>query len=334
MRRAAALAVLAALALAARGGWPQSGANPVVTSLMLFVGTAEGLFRSTDWSRTWRRVEGQPSGDRLSGLGPTRAVVLLTTEAWTAGDGVYVSGDFGDTWKRRGSTGSIRVLLPSRWPQSDPTVFAGTDKGLLRSRDGGFTFEPTALVDAAVHRLDWPGPALVVACDRGVLVSTDEGGHFSGPGEGLPPGAVRAIVLSSFFSADPVLFAGPETGGVFRSSNGGATWQASGLAGERVGDLVWLGPFLYAAGNEGFFRSQDAGATWTRLSASPGQPNRLLFPLAPAAGLEAFLATDRGLFHTTDAGEHWEAAGFAGQEVLTVATFPPPEVLLQKRPRR
>lgn len=330
----AACALVAAGLVAASGAPQQAGGGPVVTSLMLFAGTSEGLWRSGDWSRTWRRIEGLLSGDSLSGLGSARAVVLLATEAWTGGEGVYVSSDFGDTWKKRGGTSGVRVLLPSRWPQSDPTVFVGTDTGLLRSRDGGWTFAPTALADATVHRVEWPGPALVVACDRGVLVSTDEGRSFRGPGEGLPPGPVRALVLSSFFSADPVLFAGPASGGVFRSSDGGGTWQASGLSGQTVGDFVWLGPFLYAAADGGFFRSQDAGASWTRLSASPGRPSRLLFPLAPAAGLEAFLATDRGLFRTPDAGEHWEAAGFAGQEVLTVATFPAPEVLLQKRPRR
>jgi photosystem II stability/assembly factor-like uncharacterized protein len=142
------------------------------------------------------------------------------------------------------------------------------------------------------------------------------------------------MALSSFFSIDPVLFAAPDTGGVFRSSDGGATWAASGLADEFVGDLVWLGPFLYAAGERGFYRSQDAGASWSRLSASPGRPSRLMFPLAPAAGLEAFLATDRGLFRTVDAGEHWQPAGFAGQEVLEVATFPPPEPEPSKKPRR
>jgi hypothetical protein len=142
------------------------------------------------------------------------------------------------------------------------------------------------------------------------------------------------MVLSSFFAADPVIFAAPDSGGVYRSSDGGATWKSSGLVGETIGDFVWLGPFLYAAADGGFFRSQDAGASWTRLSASPGRPRRLLFPLAPAAGLEAFLATDQGLFRTRDAGEHWEPAGFAAQDVLTVATFPAPEVLLQKQPRR
>jgi len=101
-----------------------------------------------------------------------------------------------------------------------------------------------------------------------------------------------------------------------------------------VGDLVWLGPFLYAAGEHGFYRSQDAGANWTRLAASPGRPSRLMFPLAPAAGLEAFLATDRGLFRSMDAGEHWAPAGFPGQPVLTVATFPPPEPASGKKSKR
>jgi hypothetical protein len=332
-RRAVACG-LAALLVAAPGVSPQSGTGSIVTSLTLFAGTGEGLWRSTDWSSSWRRVEGRTTSVGLEGLGPARALVLLTTQVWVGGDGVYVSDDFGESWRQRASTRGIQVLLPSRYPGSDATVFAGTGSGLLRSRDGGRSFQATALADVAVHRAEWPGPALVVACDRGVVVSTDEGEHFQGPGAGLPPGPVRAIVLSSFFAADPVMFAAPDSGGVYRSSDGGATWKTSGLAGETVGDFVWLGPFLYAAAAGGFFRSQDAGASWTRLSASPGRPRRLLFPLAPAAGLEAFLATEQGLFRTRDAGEHWEAAGFAGQDVLAVATFPAPDSLLQTRPRR
>jgi photosystem II stability/assembly factor-like uncharacterized protein len=321
------------LLAAGAGQQPATTASePVVTTLTLFAGTNEGLYRSTDWSRTWKRVAPRPSGV-LDGLGAARSLVLLTTQVWAAGDGLYVSADFGESWQARARTRGVNVLLPSRWPASDPTVFAGTGFGLLRSRDGGFSFEATALSGAAIHRAEWPGPALVVACDRGVLVSLDEGRSFTGPGSGLPEGPTRAIVLSSFFAADPVLFAAPASGGLFRSSDGGASYTSSGLAGETIGDLVWLGPFLYAAGDTGFYRSQDTGATWTRLSASPGRPRRLLFPLAPAAGLEAFLATDKGLFRTPDAGEHWTPAGFEGQEVLAVATFPPPEPL-RDRPRR
>jgi photosystem II stability/assembly factor-like uncharacterized protein len=333
MRRGLLAVAGAVLLLSAAAASGQQGA--IVTSLTLFAGTAEGLWRSTDWAGSWQPVRGRTSGVRLDGIGSVRAIQAQATQVWLGGDGgLYVSDDFGETWAPLSLTRGIRQALPSLWPQADPTVFVGTGEGILRSRDGGRTFEPTALRGTAVHRLEWPGGALVVACDAGLLVSRDLGAHFEGPGRGLPGGPVRAMALSSFFSVDPVLFAAPESGGVFRSSDGGATWTTTGLPGERVGDLVWLGPFLYAAGESGFHRSQDAGATWTRLSASPGRPTRLMFPLAPAAGLEAFLATDRGLFRTADAGEHWAPAGFAGQEVLTVATFPPPEPAPTKKPRR
>jgi len=319
--------------LAAAPGSGQQGA--IVTSLTLFAGTEEGLWRSTDWAASWHRVEGRSSGVHLDGLGAARAIVPIASQVWLGGDGgLYVSEDFGETWASVSLTRGIRGLLLSRWPLADPTVFAGTAEGLLRSRDGGRTFGATALSGTAVHRLEWPGPALVVACDRGLLVTRDEGARFADPGQGLPPGPVQAMALSSYFSADPVLFAAPASGGVYRSSDGGATWTASGLSAQVVGDLVWLGPFLYAAGQDGFYRSQDGGASWIRLAASPGRPSRLLFPLAPAAGLEAFLATDRGLFRTTDAGEHWSPAGFAGQDVLTVATFPPPEPTSGRKQRR
>jgi photosystem II stability/assembly factor-like uncharacterized protein len=323
MRRLLAAAGAAAL-LAAAPGSGQQGA--IVTSLTLFAGTADGLWRSTNWAGSWERVVGRTTGVRLDGLGAARAIAPVATQVWLGGDGgLYFSEDFGDTWAPLSLVPGIRAVLLSRWPAADPTVFVGNGEGLFRSRDGGRTFTPTALPGGAVHRLEWPGPALVVACDRGVLVTKDEGARFEGPGPGLPGGPIRAIALSSYFAIDPVLFAAPAAGGVFRSSDGGATWTATGLSGEVVGDLVWLGPFLYAAGESGFHRSQDAGASWTRLAASPGRPSRLMFPLAPAAGLEAFLATDRGLFRTMDAGEHWSPAGFAGQEVITVATFPPPD---------
>jgi photosystem II stability/assembly factor-like uncharacterized protein len=331
----AAAVVGGGLALLAGAAAVRGQQAPVVTSLTLFAGTAEGLWRSTTWAGSWEPVAGKGSGVRLDGIGAVRAIHTYANQVWLGGEGgLYLSEDFGETWVRLSLTPGIRQAIPSRWPPADPTLFVGTGNGVLRSPDGGRTFEPTALTGTTVHRLEWPSGALIAACDAGLLVSRDLGAHFEGPGKGLPPGPVRGMTQSSFFAVDPVLFAAPESGGVFRSSDGAATWIASGLSDDRVFDMAWLGPFLYAAGEKGFYRSQDAGASWTRLSESPGRPTRLMFPMAPAAGLEAFLATDRGLYRTTDAGEHWSPAGFAGQEVLTVATFPAPEPVPGKKQRR
>lgn len=339
MRRRALAALATALLVRPAGAQVPEPAPapppPFVTSLALFAGTAEGLWRSTDWGRSWQVVRGKTSGASLEALGAARAILPLGPQVFVAGKGgFFLSNDFGDTWERRGAVVDATCLLISRYPQSDPTIFIGTALGLLKSVDAGRTYRPTPLVGTAVHRLEWPGPALVAATGEGVRVSLDGAQTFPPRGSGLGEGEVRAFVLSSFFAVDPVVFAAPASGGVYRSGDGGRTWAPSGLTGERVFDLVWLGPFLYAAGEGGFFRSDDAGRNWTRLSDSPGRPSRLLFPLAPAAGLEAFLATDRGVFRTADAGAHWHPAGLDGRDVFLVATFPPPEPMQGKKRRR
>ena len=314
---------------------PDTPAQAVATTLTLFAGTPSGLWRTRDWGVRWERVDGGTTAKRLDGLGAARAIIPLGPQVWVGGDGgLFVSYDFGETWEQRSTTAGIRSLLFSRWPQSDLTAFAGTASGLLKSADLGRTLKPTALAGAPVSRMDWPGPALLLATGYGLVLSDDGGRTFTGAGESLPRGEMKAFVLSAFFAVDPVIFAAPASGGVYRSGDGGKTWTSAGLAGETVGDLVWLGPFLYAAGDGALFRSEDAGATWTRLGSYEGRPARLLFPLAPAAGLEAFVATDRGIFRTADGGQRFQPSGLAGEDVLTVATFPPPAPLHGKKVRR
>src|SRR6202007_1819584 len=100
----------------------------------------------------------------------------------------------------------------------------GTDDGLMRSGDAGRTFAPTVLRGTPVTRIEWPGPALVVTTGHGVLVSQDGATSFAS-GVGLPEGAPQALALSSFFARDPVLFTSVSGAGVFRSGDGGRTWE-------------------------------------------------------------------------------------------------------------
>ena len=94
---------------------------------------------------------------------------------------------------------------------------------------------------------------------------------------------------------------------------------------------MWLGPILYGATDQGLFRSDDNAQTWVAAPGLAARPaRRLLFPLAPDSGLEAFLATDDGIAHTTDGGAHWKPSSAPEDSVICLATFPSPEKLLRK----
>jgi photosystem II stability/assembly factor-like uncharacterized protein len=326
-RRLLLAAALASLLPAAGAGAPD--ANPIVTTLALFAGTPSGLRLSRDWGATWDPRD-PAVRDGLEAVGAVRAILPLGPTIYLGGEGgLFVSHDFGRSWERLGVLGSVQCILLGRYFDIEPTVFVGTGDGLLKSDDGGRTFHATALRGTPVTRLDWPGPALVAATGRGVLVSVDAGSSFSGPGQGLPEGEVRAMALSSFYPIDPVLFAAVGSQGVFRSADGARTWASAGLPDHAVADLAWLGPFLYAVTDRGLYRTQDMGRLWTPLreGLTGVVPTRIFFPAAPASSAEAFLATDRGIYRTPDGGQHWLPTGFKDGAVLSVAAFPPPPKL-------
>jgi photosystem II stability/assembly factor-like uncharacterized protein len=305
--------------------------NPIVTTLTLFAGTPSGLWRSKDWAGTWEFVKGTGAPE---GVGAVHVIVPLGPWVYLGGEGgLYFSEDFGLTWTQLFKTAPVLSLCPSRYPQADPTVFVGTPDGLLKSSDAGRHFAPTPLKGTAVLRIEWPGPALLVATGHGVLTSLDGGESFSGPGAGLPDGETVALAYSSFYSVDPVAFTGVGTEGVFRSSDGTKTWVRSGLRGHTVTDLFWLGRSLYAVTGEGLFRSEDVGESWSALAKVLGAPRKILFPLAPDSGAETLLATESGLYRSTDGGDSWQPAGLKGEAVLCIATFPALERKRNKKPK-
>lgn len=324
----AGAAVLFLLAPRVPGARAQSRSNPIVTTLILFAGTPAGLHRSRDWGSSWQRVERHSlAGDDPQALGAVHAILPLGPLVYAGGDhGLLVSEDFGENWRRRELAGPVLSIMASRYAAADPTVFVGTPRGLLRSRDAGVRFEPVGLEGVPVTRIEWPGPALLFATGRGVIRSDDGGLTFEGPGAGLPASAAIAIAASSFFAIDPTLFASVASGGVFYSADGSRAWRPSGLEGRTVSDLVWFGPYLYAVTDVGLLRSEDSGRTWAPLGQGlQGQRlRRLVFPTAPQSGAEALVTAEQGLFRSFDGGHQWQRMGLEGP-VNCVATFPPPD---------
>jgi photosystem II stability/assembly factor-like uncharacterized protein len=172
-----------------------------------------------------------------------------------------------------------------------------------------------------VARAQWtqtngPGraPALLVHSDgvriqvgldqQGVYLSTDQGASWA-PSTGLQGATVTCFAQNTSF-----LFAGLQDngtpGGVYRSSNGGASWQAvnTGL-GERwirsllaVGDTVYAGDFA-----SGVFRSTNNGGSWS--PANGGIETESIGALA-RSGSTLFAAGSNNLYQSTNQGATWE----------------------------
>src|SRR2546427_74 len=137
-------------------------------------GATEGLWRSRDWGGSWERVQGAQGGAAPSGA--VRSIHPLGPRVYVGAERqVLVSDDFGETWTAVSVPGLVLAVLPSRYPQADSTLFVGTTEGLLKSPDAGRSFDRPVLAGIPVSRLEWPGPALVVATGRGVMVSLDGG---------------------------------------------------------------------------------------------------------------------------------------------------------------
>jgi hypothetical protein len=255
----------------------------------------------------WRsRNEGLPSATAVVSLAADRRGTLY---AGTREQGVFRSLDAGATWEpaRRGLQQlDVRALAV------DPRgiVYAGTSTGaVFRSTDRGAIWEPAsgqAVGAAPPSRLPW------------------RRGAAGGP---LPPAAVHALLAVRWDDVSAVLAA---TGaGVQRSTDGGRTWRPAsrGMPGAEEGGATDLAVEALAAGPgkrevwagtaRGVFRTADGADRWqpknrglpstdpfTGFSATAVHALALIAPRG--RGEPRLVAgTERGVFVSTDGGEHW-----------------------------
>ena len=138
-------------------------------------------------------------------------------------------------------------------------------------------------------------------------------------------GPVAALAQAP--SAPRILYAVAMNGRVFRSLDGGATWnrRKGSIEDDFLIDLV-VDPFdagtLYArsAGFSHLFRTRDGGLTWSQI-ASELERVHALAPDRNHPGV-LFAATPDGLYRSDDGGDSWVRVGLEGETVNGVAIDP------------
>jgi hypothetical protein len=177
---------------------------------------------------------------------------------------------------------------------------------------------------------------IAAGTDQGVYVSTDAGAHWAA--SGLASTRVWAV---GFDVRDPArLFAGTDGGGMFLSTDSGATWtpESTGLTDRTVRSLAFGTDGIAAGTNHGVALSPD-GTTWH----DGGLDQYSISSLAIAANSPSLVlvaATDRGdlsngyLFRLGPSGTSWQAlqSGLPSAAVVTSVAAGPLTNSVTKRP--
>ena len=237
-------------------------------------------------------------------------------------------------------------------PNNPSHVYALADR-LYASNDGGQTWLPlgspipTPYVPvpygAPVKVPDRSGKRFYRVCGRRILrrdqwcihrvrcaKSVDGGATWTVNQVAVPPPnqpPIFAIGLAIDPKTPSVLYAAA-TGGIYKSTDGGVTWNTSGILSSSV--AVAVDPvnssILYASmgtslslslpssgDSSGLFKSADGGTTWTPIN--NGLPsgwfanNFILDPSVPQRIYAVGSSSNAGLYRSDDGGNNWSAIG-------------------------
>jgi Bacterial Ig domain len=239
-----------------------------------------------------------------------------------------------------------RVGKPFDAPDEALAFYVNKRTGPITTRGdsptrGVRTLDPSAYLPALQHMRGMPRYSTATGA---VLPSYDEDpGLMASPGGALGTwrnlgpanqgGRTRALLIDP---ANPkVMYAGGVAGGVWKSTNSGATWttatdlQMPNLAVTSLefdpqdSDVIYAGTgegmFNFAAvRGAGIFKSLDAGDTWQQLASTATADFHYVNSLvvSPRNNQRIFAATRTGLYRTTDGGASWtelvQASGVNG----------------------
>ncbi len=185
--------------------------------------------------------------------------------------GILMSVNRGRSWKDLGGPFKTTKIVID--PLHPATLYAGTlDSGLFKSTDGGLHWKAIAqdihpaLTTVAALAIDPQHPRTLVVARQGDAPyrSVDGGGHWTKTNAtGLPAAPdIRALAVDAASSA---LLAGTAENGVFRSGDGGLTWQPAGTGLPDASVIALLGApgGLIAGTQTGVSASRDHAQTWT-----------------------------------------------------------------------
>jgi len=277
----------------------QSVAIDPVNPNIIYAGTWHLPWKTTDGGEHWANIKDGiiEDSDVFSIIVDPKTPKIVYASACS---GIYKSEDAGGLFHKIQGIPSTarrtRVLMQD--PNALNVVFAGTTEGLWRTDNAGKHWErktgPEVVVnDVLVDKAN--SKHVLLATDRsGVLVSEDGGESFQASNSGFSTRQVTAMQRDRY--APGTVLVGvvndKESGGVFRSVDGGLAWKqlSDGLGGRDVLALTQALDGTFIAGtSHGLFRLDAASDKWHQVGDGSGvtdatdglRPTAVIFPPLP-----------------------------------------------------
>ncbi len=265
-----------------------------------------GMYKSTDAGTTWQKV-GLDDTRYLSSLlvDPHDANLVLTGAATRlgpdsakAGCGVYRTTDGGRTWNRVLFIDDRTGVADLAFDYADPSIVYAT-----LTRPGGGFGPPGAAQN--------PPPAEPATVGPVIYKSTDEGATWTALSQQGLPAALRsatiAVAAGTRGQRVYVLVAGRDHG-VYRSDDGGASWQLATVRIASAGGRIYVDPknpdVVYLMGTS-MYRSLDGAHTFVSYKGAPGGDDNRDLWIDPTHPQWMLMGADQGPTISLDGGETW-----------------------------
>lgn len=179
------------------------------------------FLRSDDGGRTWSSARPALPGTDIHGFAAS-ATTPGRLYAYVNGHGLFRSDDAGSRWARAGSAPASTMSMAVASAGDLDVLFSATPQGVLRSRDGGGTWERVQEVGSA--GLGAAASRVYAAAGGRIFASSDGGATW----EQRPFSGGSAVLVAPAPSDPETVYVVADGFGVWRSRDAGRTWERTG----------------------------------------------------------------------------------------------------------